>query len=140
MPAAAIQAAVKSLTRDDLVAFYQAWIRPDKAKIFVVSDRPLAEVKSALEARFGNWKGQGPAGVKAFTVAPQQVAPKIVLVDRPDSPQSLILAAQMTQLDPSSELLPQVTANQVLGSRLPVAHQHGSAREQALVLRREWRL
>ena len=109
-------AAVKSLTRDDLLAFYRAWIRPDKAKVFVVSDRPLAEVKAALEARFGNWKGEGAAGVKAFTVAPTQAAPKILLVDRPDSPQSLILAAQMTPLDPASELLVPVTANQVLGS------------------------
>lgn len=109
-------AAVKSLTRDDLLAFYRAWIRPEKAKVFVVSDRPLAEVKAALEARFGNWKGEGPAGVKAFDVAPKQVAPRIVLIDRPDSPQSLILAGQMTQLDPSSELLTQVTANQVLGA------------------------
>lgn len=109
-------AAVKSLTRDDLLAFYRAWIRPEKAKVFVVSDRPLAEVKAALEARFGNWKGEGPAGVKAFNVAPKQVTPRIVLIDRPDSPQSLILAGQMTQLDPSSELLTQVTANQVLGA------------------------
>lgn len=109
-------AAVKSLTRDDLLAFYRAWIRPEKAKVFVVSDRPLAEVKAALEARFGNWKGEGPAGVKAFNVAPKQVAPRIVLIDRPDSPQSLILAGQMTQLDPSSELLTTVTANQVLGA------------------------
>lgn len=109
-------AAVKSLTRDDLLAFYRAWIRPEKAKVFVVSDRPLAEVKAALEARFGNWKGEGPAGVKAFNVAPKQVTPRIVLIDRPDSPQSLILAGQMTQLDPSSELLTTVTANQVLGA------------------------
>jgi len=108
--------AVKKLTRDDLLAFYRAWIRPDKAQIFVVSDRPLAEVKAALEARFGNWKGVGAAGTKAFTVAPKQVAPRIVLVDRPDSPQSLIIAAQMTALDPAAELLPEVTANQVLGS------------------------
>jgi predicted Zn-dependent peptidase len=109
-------AAVKSLTRDDLLAFYRAWIRPEKAKVFVVSDRPLAEVKAALEARFGNWKGEGAAGVKAFNVAPKQVTPRIVLIDRPDSPQSLILAGQMTQLDPSSELLTTVTANQVLGA------------------------
>ncbi|MDV3458042.1 insulinase family protein [Sphingomonas sp. HF-S4] len=109
-------AAVKALTRDDLFAFYRAWIRPDKAKVFVVSDRPLSEVKAALEARFGNWQGTGTAGTKAFTVAPQQVAPRIVLVDRPDSPQSLILAAQMTPLDPASELLVPVTANQALGA------------------------
>ncbi|MGL1446899.1 hypothetical protein ACSTIZ_00120, partial [Vibrio parahaemolyticus] len=32
-------AVVKTITRDDLVAWHNAWIRPDKAKIFVVSDR-----------------------------------------------------------------------------------------------------
>ena len=64
----------------------------------MTSDRPLAEVKAALESHFGNWQGEGPAGVKAFAVAPQQVSPRILLIDRPDSPQSLILAAQMTSL------------------------------------------
>jgi predicted Zn-dependent peptidase len=109
-------AAVRALTRDDLVAFHHAWIRPDKAKIFVVSDRPLAEVKAALEARFGDWRPTGPAGVKAFGAAPVQSAPKIVLVDRPDSPQSLIVAGQMTSLVSSDELLPVVTSNEVLGA------------------------
>jgi predicted Zn-dependent peptidase len=109
-------AAVRALTRDDLVAFHRAWIRPDKAKFFVVSDRPLAEVKSALEAQFGSWRPVGPAGVKAFGAAPIQSAPKIVLVDRPDSPQSLIVAGQMTSLVSSDELLPVITSNEVLGS------------------------
>ncbi|MBO9624539.1 MAG: insulinase family protein [Sphingomonas sp.] len=109
-------AAVKALTRDDLVNFYKSWIRPDKAKVFVVSDRPLDEVKAALDARFGNWQGEGAPGVKAFDVAPRPSAPKILLVDRPDSPQSLILAAEMTPLDPKTELLTHFTANQVLGS------------------------
>jgi predicted Zn-dependent peptidase len=109
-------AAVKALTRDDLVAWHRAWIRPDKATVYVVSDRPLAEVKAALDARFGNWQGQGAPGTKAFSVAARQSAPKILLIDRPDSPQSLIMAGQMTTLDPASELLPQLTANQVLGS------------------------
>lgn len=109
-------AAVAALSRDDLAAFHRMWIRPDKAKIFVVSDLPLEQVRSALEARFGNWRGEGTAGTKAFAGPPQQAAPKIVLVDRPNSPQSLIVAAQMTGLDPSKELLTQLTANQVLGS------------------------
>ncbi|MBO9713122.1 pitrilysin family protein [Sphingomonas sp.] len=109
-------AVVKALTRDDLIAFKKAWIRPDKAKIFVVSDLPLADVKAAFEKRFGGWQGEGPAGVKAFAAAPVSAAPKIVLVDRPNSPQSLILAGQMTSLVPSDELLPVLTANEVLGS------------------------
>jgi predicted Zn-dependent peptidase len=108
--------AVRALTRDELVAFHQAWIRPDKAEIFVVSDLPLDEVRSALEARFGTWRGEGPAGSKAFDAAPQPAAPKILLIDRPNSPQSIILAGQMTGLDPKNELLTLQTANQVLGS------------------------
>jgi predicted Zn-dependent peptidase len=109
-------AAVSALTRDDLVAFHQAWIRPDKAKIFVVSDLPLDEVRAALDARFGNWRGTGAAGSKPFGAAPQPSAPRIVLIDRPNSPQSVILAGEMTGLDPRNELLVLQTANQVLGS------------------------
>jgi predicted Zn-dependent peptidase len=109
-------AAVSSLTRDDLVAFHRSWIRPDKAEIFVVSDLPLEQVKSALEARFGNWTGEGTAGSKAFTGSPQPSTPKILLLDRPNSPQSVILAGQMTGLDPRNELLTHQVANQVLGS------------------------
>ncbi len=107
--------AVAKLTRDDLIAFQQAWLRPDKAKIFVVSDVPLAQIKPMIEAKFGDWKGVGTAGVKDFSVAPVQVGPKIVLVDRPDSPQSLIVAGQLTALDGGSDLLPETVANDVLG-------------------------
>lgn len=109
-------AAVAKLTRDDLIAFHHAWIRPDKAKIFVVSDLPLASVKAALEARFGDWKGEGAGGVKAFAGKPQPARPRIVLIDRPNAPQSLIQAGQMTPLDPTADLLVATTANQVLGS------------------------
>lgn len=108
-------AAVAKLTRDDLVAFHRAWIRPDKAKLFVVSDLPIAAVKAALEARFGDWRGEGAAGSKAFGTPPQQATPRIVLVDRPSSPQSTIYAGQMTPLDPTGDLLIAMTANQVLG-------------------------
>jgi zinc protease len=108
-------AAVKALTRDDLVAFHHAWIRPDKAKIFVVSDLPLAQIRAALEARFGDWKGEGPAGAKPFAAAPVSSTPRIVLIDRPDSPQSLILAGEMTGLKTGDELLPAISANEILG-------------------------
>ncbi|CAN5644226.1 pitrilysin family protein [soil metagenome] len=108
-------AAVKTMTREELVAFARAWIRPDKAKIFVVSDRPLAEIKAAMEAHFGDWTASGAAGVKDFTAAPVQAAPKIVLIDRPDSPQSIIVAASLTGLKGTDDLLPYSTANVVLG-------------------------
>ena len=109
-------AVVKTISRDDLVAWHKAWIRPDKAKIFVVSDRPLAEIKAALEARFGSWKGEGAAGTKSFPASAQATAGKIILIDRPNSPQSQIIAAQITPVDPFSDTLAVATANQALGS------------------------
>ncbi|QDX26536.1 insulinase family protein [Sphingomonas suaedae] len=107
--------AVKTLKREDLVGYYNAWIRPEKAKIFVVSDRPMAEVKAAFEAKFGDWKGEGAPGSKVFAAKPQQAAPKILLIDRPDSPQSLIYAGQMTPVDPFGDPIPLATATEVLG-------------------------
>lgn len=108
-------AAVQSLTRADLVAFQQAWLRPDKAKIFVVSDRPLAEVRQVMEARFGDWKPSGTPGTKTFPATVNGVTPRIVLIDRPDSPQSLIAGASPTGLKGTDDLLPLEVGNDALG-------------------------
>jgi zinc protease len=107
--------AVAALTRDDLVAFQHAWLRPDHAKIFVTSDRPLTEVEAALDARFGDWIATGPAGTKDFSAPPAQAARKIVLIDRPDSPQSVIAGVELTPLAGTDELLPYTTVNDSLG-------------------------
>ena len=107
--------AVAALTRADLVAFHQAWLRPEKAKIFVVSDRPLAEVKAALDARFGDWRGTGAVPAKASSATPPATRPRILLYDRPGSPQSLITGAVSTGLVGTQELLPVNAANDALG-------------------------
>ncbi|WP_271299940.1 M16 family metallopeptidase [Sphingomonas sp. CV7422] len=107
--------AVASLTPADLRRFQQAWLRPDKAKIFVVSDRPLAEVQAALEARFGDWTGTGPAGSKTFGGTVAALKPGIVLVDRPDSPQSILVGGQRTGLKGTDDLLVLNTVNDALG-------------------------
>lgn len=109
------EAAVRKLTRGDLINYYKAWIRPEKAKIFVVSDRPLAEIKAAFETRFGDWRGEGATGAKIFGARPQQASPRIVLIDRPDSPQSIIAAAQITPVDPFGDPIALATASEVLG-------------------------
>ncbi len=109
-------AAVMAMKRDDLIAWRGAWLRPDKAKLFVVSDRPLAEVQAALNASLGNWQATGAAGTKSFPAQRATTAPKIVLVDRPNSPQSLIVAGQMTPVQAKSDTLAATTANTVLGS------------------------
>jgi len=111
------EASVKAFTRDDLIAFQQRWLRPDNLEIFVVSDRPLAEVQAELDERFGQWQPPAaPRGQKQFTAPPPRLtSPKIVLIDRPQSPQSVIIAGQVTPVDPRSDVTALTSANDVIG-------------------------
>jgi predicted Zn-dependent peptidase len=107
---------VRTLTRAELVGFHQRWIRPDNATIYVVSDRPLAEVRNELQARFGTWRAPRVArGTKTFTAAIPAARPRIVLIDRPQSPQSIILGAQILQAEGTQDLLNLTAANEALG-------------------------
>ncbi len=93
-------ASVSSITRDDLIAFKDNWIRPDNGEIFVISDKPLGEIVKSLNAAFGNWKApKTPKGTKAFAVKQAGAGDRIILVNRPNSPQSFIYGAQVTPLD-----------------------------------------
>lgn len=109
-------ASVKSITRNDLVTFHRQWIRPEKATLFVVSDLPLAKIAKALDAQFGAWKGEGEAGTKVLSGSIAPAAPRIILIDRPGSPQSYILGGQVLPKKGTDELETLVTANQALGT------------------------
>ncbi|HET9355179.1 MAG TPA: pitrilysin family protein [Sphingomicrobium sp.] len=111
------ETAIKALTRTDLLAFRDRWLRADNAKIYVVSDKPLAEVMSLLEAEFGRWSAPASGkGVKQFgAIPPRPASPRIVLVDRPQSPQSVIFAGQVTPVDPKGPVEALGSANDVLG-------------------------
>jgi predicted Zn-dependent peptidase len=107
---------VQAITRDDILAAHAAWIRPDNAKIFVVGDTTLAEIQPLLEARFGRWQAPAtPRGTKAFAAAIPDPRARIILIDRPQSPQSLILAGEVTSIVGTDDLVALNEANDVLG-------------------------
>lgn len=115
-PAGGDPKAIAGFTRNDLVGFQQRWLRPDNARIFIVSSMPLSEVKPMLEARFGTWTPPStPKGVKTFAGAnPRPSAPKILLINRPGKPQASIAAAQLLPLDPKSDIIPLSAANRAI--------------------------
>jgi len=107
---------VKAVTRADLLAFHQAWIRPDNAKIFVTGDITLDELKPLLEARFGNWaRPATPKGEKLFRMDRMARPARIVLIDRPQSPQSYIMAGQLLPTRGVDDPLALIAANEVVG-------------------------
>ena len=116
-PSGGDPAAIAKFGRADLIGFEQHWLRPDNVRMYVVSDRPLSEVQPLLEARFGHWTAPDAArGMKSFPAAlPRPTSPKILLVNRPGSPQSSIVGAQLLPIDPRADIIPFDTANDVLG-------------------------
>lgn len=109
-------ASVKSLTRDDLVAFQQQWLRPDNATLLVVGDTDLASLTPMLEASLGQWQPPAsPLGHKAVTDVPLPAQGEVVIVDQPGSPQALILAGHLAPPTGVANNLAIETMNDVLG-------------------------
>ncbi len=111
------EATITALTREDLVAEHATWVRPDNARIFVVSDLPLAELTPRLETAFGDWSAPTVAkGTKTFPSDIAATTARIVLIDRPQSPQSLIYGGAVLPLSGTDDLLTLNAANTVLGT------------------------
>ncbi|WP_432768836.1 MAG: insulinase family protein [Sphingopyxis sp.] len=107
---------VAAATRDQLASFHSTWVRPDLATIFVVGDTTLAEVTRQLDAAFGNWKAPATAKpTKHFEIAIPKPQPRILLVDRPKSPQSVILAGKVIDAKGSDKLEVLRSANDIFG-------------------------
>ena len=107
---------VSKLTREDLAAFHARWLRPDRATIYVVGDTTLADVVPLLEKSFGNWPSNRMAPpVKDFSAAIPVPKPRIVLLDRPGSPQSMILGGTVIPARGIDDIVTLRTANDVLG-------------------------
>ncbi len=89
------EAGIASISRDDLVRFKDKWLRPDNATLFVVGDTSMREIKPLLERNFGNWRASGEKPSKNIGTVSLPEKPRVVLVDRPGSPQSFILAGHV---------------------------------------------
>ncbi len=113
-----VAAAITPLTSGDLQTVHDTWVRPDTAGITVVGDVTMAQLLPALETSFGDWRApETPVPAKDLTAAIAPAKQRIVVIDRPNSPQSVLLlgrALPITGRAPDLELLD--LANEVIGS------------------------
>ena len=110
---------VQTLMPANLKAEHDKWLRPDLARITVVGDVTMAELLPKLEAAFGDWKAPaGPAPAKAVdtaTITPSKA--QLVVIDRPNSPQSMLLLGKVLPLKGTDKGQEAVElANQVVGN------------------------
>ena len=104
------------VTLADAKKFYgQAW-RPDRAIVVAVGDVVKGELDPQIDAAFNAWKKPSEAPLPIVTPpAPDGAHPKLILVDRPDAPQSVIalVRAGVAAGDPKAP--PLVRVNKALG-------------------------
>ena len=110
-------ASVKAITRAELGGYHRRWLRPEKAEIFVAGNIDPAQLMPLLEARFGRWpstRDMPPA--KDFAAPVPAPQPAIYLIDRPQSPQSVVLGGFVTDRKASDDLVAFDMANRILGN------------------------
>ena len=85
---------VGALDVDALRAFHDTWFRPNNATLIAVGDIAMDELLPAIEARFAGWE-TGDVPAKNLADVEPQPGTVVYLIDRPDSAQSIIFAAQV---------------------------------------------
>ncbi|MCG2586363.1 pitrilysin family protein [Massilia sp. TS11] len=87
---------MNTITREDVQAWYARWVKPGSATLIVSGDTTLAELLPQVEAAFGKWSG-GSAPAKPVPAPVQHAGRTIYLIDKPDAPQSMIVAAHLSE-------------------------------------------
>jgi zinc protease len=110
------EASIKSLTQKDLRRFHRDFIRPDNVKILIAGDTTLDEITPQLDRVFGDWQAtETPVPAKAIGHVDAQKKPRVFLVDRPDSPQSLILTGSIAPSTRAANNVEIQTMNGIFG-------------------------
>lgn len=105
---------VMKITRDDLVNYHKTWFKPNNATLIIVGDITMDEIKPKLEKLFKDWK-PGDVPKKNISEVKQKDKPIIYLMDKPGSPQSVLLAGHLAPPKSDPENIAIETMNNILG-------------------------
>lgn len=88
-------ATVKTLTKNDLVQWHDAWFKPNNSTLIVTGNTTMDKLLPALEAAFATWK-EGTAPSKNIQPVAATKGGKVYLIDKPDATQSIIIASEVS--------------------------------------------
>jgi zinc protease len=105
---------VKGMTREELQAFWSAHYGPGDSALVMAGDVTEAEARALAEKHFGAWTGAA-RGAASLPPAPAAPVEKVVIVDRPGSPQTALVAFGLGVPRSTPDLLPLQLMNYTLG-------------------------
>jgi zinc protease len=103
----------QKITRGELERFYSNVFRPNRSALAIVGDLSQSEAKSWAERYFGEWRPKSAATVDL--AANQKVGKRIVIVDRPGSPQTQLMVGHSGIDRKHSDFLALEVMNGILG-------------------------
>jgi zinc protease len=107
------EASVKAVMRADMEAFWKQNFVPNNAALVVAGDISLPELRALAEKSFGSWAKGSPAQPNLGTPSPTSA--RIVIVDKPASPQTQLRVAGIGAARSSPDFRPMQVMNIALG-------------------------
>ena len=108
------EAAVNAITRDDLLEWHKTWFRPGSAAVAAAGDVTMPELTAELNRVFAAWPA-GEAPRREIGPAKGVSKGRVYLLDKPDAPQSIIVAAHVTEAKGQPDELAMATAMRLFG-------------------------
>jgi zinc protease len=90
------ETAVQTIQRADLVDWHSKWFKAGSSTVIVTGDVTMDKLMPALEEAFAGW-APGTAPAKNIAAVDKTNGGKIYLIDKPDAPQSTIVAAHISE-------------------------------------------
>ena len=104
---------LKTISREDLLKFWQEHYFPNDAAIIIAGNIKLATLKPLLEQAFGAWKPGQPAATA--TGALESSDARLILVDRPGAPQTALECYELGAARSTPDYVPLEVVNTELG-------------------------
>jgi zinc protease len=123
------EAAMKSISRADMEGFWKQNFVPNNAALVVAGDISMSELKALAEKAFGGWQRGTPA--QPALGAPATTPARVVIVDKPGSPQTQLRVASIGAPRSSPDFRPMQVMNLALGGlfssriNMNLREQHG---------------
>jgi zinc protease len=129
-PVQGTAASVRAITGDEIRRFHAARYVPGPAAIVAAGDVTGASLLPILYKFFGGWTGTGGAAPPVIPAARQITRRQVVLVDKPDAPQSQIWIGRVGPARSTPDYFPLVVTNTILGGSFTSRLNHNLREEK----------
>ena len=120
---------VRSITRDDVVAFHREYFRPGRAVITVTGDVEPAAVRAIVERTLARWPAGGTRPTFQYPAPAAPQTAKLYIVDKPGSAQSIFSLGHPGPSRDTPDFYALQVMNNVLGT-LFMSRLNANIREQ----------